>query len=107
MHEPADRIDIRQKLAAESGVLTWTELQRHFARGAVIVVQEGLDLLAVAEAMARDETARLRDWLAAGQVRRVDDALARQWAPANPAFRAVVVAPWVLVQERVAKPALH
>jgi len=49
------------KLAAETGTLCWTELQRHFARGAVVVVSSRLALLDVAQAMARDDKAALAD----------------------------------------------
>ncbi|MFM2006615.1 MAG: hypothetical protein RLZZ09_2270 [Pseudomonadota bacterium] len=87
------------KLAAESGVITWPELQRHFARGVVVVVSPPLDLLGVAAAMARDDTVMLGDWMQSSYVLRATDEQARQWELAQPALKAVVVAPWVLVQE--------
>jgi hypothetical protein len=88
-----------EKLAAESGVIAWPELQRHFARGVVVVVSPPLDLLEVAAAMARDDAPMLGDWMQSSRVLRATYEQARQWEMAQPALRAVVVAPWVLVQE--------
>jgi len=38
--------------------------------------------------------------MATGKVAKVDDATAADWHSRNPALWAVVVAPWILVQER-------
>jgi len=91
--------DSLEKLAAESGVISWPELQRHFARGVVVVVSPPLDLLEVAAAMARDDAATLGNWMQSSRVLRATDEQARHWQTAQPDLRAVVVAPWVLVQE--------
>lgn len=88
------------KLAAETGTLRWSELQRHFARGVVVVVSPRLALLDVAQAMARDERTILAVWLREGLVTRATDEEARGWQMTEPEFLAVVVAPWVVVQER-------
>jgi hypothetical protein len=90
---------LQEKLAEESGTLRWAELQRHFARGAVIVVADRLDLLEVAQAMARDDHAALAGWLAAGLVNRATDDQARAWQAADAELAAVVVAPFVVVRE--------
>ena len=100
-----DTHDIPAQLAAETGVLSWPELQRHFARGVVVVVADGLDLLTVAAAMARDDAAALSDWMQRGQVQRATDAHARHWSTAAVGLRAVVVAPWVVVQTLDSDPA--
>lgn len=89
----------REKLAEELGIVGWAELQRHFARGVVVVVSPRLDLLEVALALALDNKALVSDWLDTGQVARVSDTLARTWSATRPELQAVVVAPWVVVQE--------
>ncbi len=91
--------DSIERLAAESGVIAWPELQRHFARGVVVVVVEPLALLEVAAAMANDDATRLGAWMQTRRVVRATDEHARQWELARPDLNAVVVAPWVLVQE--------
>lgn len=86
-------------LHEESGELAWRELLPHFARGAVVRVAPGLDLIAVAEAFREDDSARVGSWMRSGAVARASDDDARRWTRVEPVFRAIVVAPWVLAQE--------
>ena len=75
--EAALREQLRTKLNAETGKLTWAELERHFARGAVIKVAGELDLVAVAEAVAEDHKDAVEDWMKRGVVAHPDVADAR------------------------------
>ncbi len=95
---------LRAKLNADTGQLDWRELERHFARGVVIRVAAGVDLLEVALAMARDDAATLRVWLEEGRVAHASAAEAGLWHASGSRFWAVVVAPWVLVQEVAGHP---
>lgn len=95
------------KLLGETATITWQELQPFFARGSVLCVASGLDLVGVAEALAEDVKERVGQWLASGELRRMDVAEAEDFQARDPQLWAVVVAPWVLVQERAAVPALH
>ena len=90
--------DLRHKLNFETGRLSWPELQRHFARGVVIVVANGLDLLEVAVKLSEDDKAQFESWVSSNQIWRANDQDALQWQETNPHFWSVVVAPWVLVQ---------
>lgn len=91
--------ELRCRLNGETGKLSWNELERHFARGVLIRVAPGLDLVEVAAAMVRDDKAAIESWLADGRIARAsaEDALA--WNARRSVFWAVVTAPWVLVQE--------
>jgi hypothetical protein len=89
----------RDALAQERGSLTWPELERHFARGVVVVVDPTLDLLDVAQAMARDERETFATWMGQGLVLQAQDAHARAWQASSQTLEAIVVAPWVLVSE--------
>lgn len=80
-------------------MLTWLELQRHFARGVVLVAESTLDFLDVATALAGDDVESTSAWMRAGLLHKATDNDARRWVEAQATFRAVVVAPWVLVQE--------
>lgn len=95
MHEQ----EWRSRLASETGEIGWPELQRHFARGVVIHLSAGLDLIEVARALEQDDGSAVAAWMAAGQLARASDQHARQWDVSLPRLRAIVVAPWVLVQE--------
>lgn len=95
------------KLLGETAPIAWQELQPFFARGVVLWVAAGLDLIAVALAVAEDDKASIAAWLAAGQVNALSAAQAEDLLARDPPLWAVVVAPWVLVQERGARSELH
>jgi hypothetical protein len=95
------------KLLGETAAISWQELQPFFARGAVLRVEGTLDLVAVAEALAEDDKRRITQWLASGELRKLSVLDAEDYLARDPQLWAVVVAPWVLVQERVAEPVLH
>lgn len=92
---------LRAQLNAETGKLSWKELERHYARGVVIKVAVGLDLVNVAAHIVRDDKPTVEAWLASGQVARASSDDARSWHDRDATLWAVVAAPWVLVQEAV------
>jgi hypothetical protein len=65
----------------------------------VVVVDSGLDLLDVAEAMVRDDREIFSGWMATGLVQQAQDIHARRWEGSLQTLEAIVVAPWVLVSE--------
>ena len=91
---------LRAKLNGETAKISWADMQRHYARGVVVSVAGALDLLDVAVAMAQDDGAAISRWMQAGQMGKVSDGQARDWLARDPVLWSVVVAPWVLVQER-------
>lgn len=93
-----DNEALQAKLNAETAKLRWAELEPHFARGAVIVVDTGLDLVQVARRVVADDEAAVAAWLESGQLRRAESEDAQDWSQRNPELWAVVTAPWVLVQ---------
>lgn len=94
-----DNETLHRKLNLETGRLSWPELQRHFARGVVITLDPELDLVEVAARFAEDDREHVGAWLEQGRISRASDADARRWSGSSPDFWAIVVAPWVLVQE--------
>jgi len=89
----------QQQLNLETGQLHWQELQRHFARGVVITVNNELDLVEVAFKFTRDDKETIETWLDKKLVSRASDDDAKHWEKTNASFWAIVVAPWVIVQE--------
>ena len=98
MTEPAEIL--RAKLNGETAKVSWAEMQRHHARGVVVWVDGKLDLVDVAVAMARDDGVAVNLWMQASQLSKVKDEQASDWIRRDPVLWSVVVAPWVLVQER-------
>jgi len=94
--------DLIAELHAQTARVTWPELERHYARGVVVRVAPELDLIAVGRDFAADDRASVEAALTAGTVARLESGEARRWAEESPELWALVVAPWVLVQERPA-----
>lgn len=92
------------KLLGETARIDWDALQPFFARGALLWVGPSLDLVEVAIAVAEDEHAKVAAWLATGEVEKLSSTTAQGYATSTPVLWAVVVSPWVLIQERAVGP---
>lgn len=88
------------KLLGETAQIGWAELQPFFARGVLLLAAAEADLPAMAEALAEDDRARVAAWLESGALCRVEPAQAEDFLARDPQLWAVVVAPWVVIQER-------
>ncbi|GIZ11303.1 hypothetical protein NCCP436_07190 [Pseudomonas sp. NCCP-436] len=95
------------KLLGETAAIRWQELQPFFARGALLWVDGQADLIAVAQAVASDDRDQVAEWMAQGVLGRLEDGRAEDLLQRDPQLWAVVVAPWVLVQERALQETLH
>ncbi len=90
----------QQDINRQTARVCWQELETHFARGVVIAVDSDLDLVEVATCFANDDKVAVEQWINDGRVRHLGMATARDWGERDPELWAVVVAPWVVVQER-------
>ncbi|WP_333983043.1 DUF2288 domain-containing protein [Ectopseudomonas khazarica] len=95
------------KLLGETAAITWQELQPFFARGALLWVDGAQDLVAIAQAVAENDQAKVAEWMNQGLLSKLEDAQAEDLLTRDPQLWAVVVAPWVLVQERAGQSMLH
>ncbi|TCT21923.1 DUF2288 domain-containing protein [Thiobaca trueperi] len=94
-HEELERIRLNQETAR----IPWLELQRFFAQGRVIRVQDGLDLIEIARLIACDDAPSIAREVSHGTVAPVSDEQARRWFETQASLWAVVIKPWILVQE--------
>jgi hypothetical protein len=100
MEAPEDRGGaVRARVNLETSQIAWKDLQRYFASGAALAVADDLDLVEVAFQMAEDNAMQIRQWIAAGKFGKVTDEQAGEWFEADALLWAVVVSPWVLVQQ--------
>lgn len=90
---------LRAKLNNETAKIRWHELQRFYAQGKVLQVDPALDLVDVACQFASDNVEQCEKWQVANQVVPVSDTTALGWYDVNELLWAVVVAPWILVQQ--------
>lgn len=89
----------REKVNLETSHIAWKELQRFFANGAAVFVASDLDLVDVAYQFSIDNKDQVALWMQANQLALVSDQQATDWFEANAEVWAVVVKPWILVQE--------
>ena len=90
---------LKAKLNLETAQVAWTELQRFFAQGSVIWVDESLDLIEVAQLVAQDDTETVRAWMEDKLLAPVRVEQAKCWLSEDTWLWSVVVRPLILVQE--------
>lgn len=90
---------LREEIHAETSKIAWSELQRFFAAGKAVYVSVDLDLIEVAIQICNDNSDQVRQWMETGKIAPVLDDQAKCWIDADATVWAVVVKPWVLVQD--------
>lgn len=88
------------KINLETAQISWKELERFFAGGMVISVDDSIDMIHVAQLMASDDVKAVSDMLEKKKIQKVTDDQARIWSDSDATLWAVVVKPWILVQQR-------
>jgi hypothetical protein len=97
--KPEKDTELRDKVNRETARLPWTELLKHFAAGNVVWVANSLDLVDVAVRISHDDKENIGKWMSAGLLGKVNDEQAQNWLDTNAQVWAVVVSPFVLVQQ--------
>ena len=97
----ADKLNalLKQDILSETAKIAWSELQRFFAAGKAIHVSVDLDLVEVALQISNDNSEVIKRWMDNDQLASVSDDQARYWIDSDATVWAVVVKPWVLVQD--------
>lgn len=90
---------VREKVNLETSQIAWKQLQRFFANGSTVFVAADLDLIEVAYQFTINNKAQVEQWLQKQQIALVSDQQALTWFEKDVQVWAVVVKPWILVQE--------
>ena len=99
MNESNGNAIAREKVNLETSRIPWNELQRFFASGSAVFVASSLDLVEVAHQFSIDNKQQVAEWLEAHLVELVSDQQALEWLEVDAEVWAVVVKPWILVQQ--------
>jgi hypothetical protein len=89
-----------QKLDKYVGEVSWEYLEPHFQSGSLIYIDNSLCIKDVGQALAKDDTKKVKQWLRAGDALKPGQAHAKYWNEANSTFIALVVSPFVIIQEK-------
>lgn len=93
--------DLRDELKETVDEAEWDWLMPHEERGAVIVVAEGLDLVEVGVAIANDNVTSVQHWIGECLIYKPSDEQKAVWNQnQEKRFNALIVQPYVLVQEK-------
>lgn len=85
-----------EKLAKFMGEVDWGYLKPHFERDCLFFVDPELEMTAVGEAMAKDDSAAVTGWLKSGELVKIEGIHAFQWEGTETQFEALVISPFVL-----------
>ncbi len=96
--DPTDTELLRANINNETSQIHWNELQRFFAGGWLIYINNNANLLEVAVAFSQDDKETVSKWLTSGEVAKVTDEQAKMWHEQDTVFWSTVVKPWVLIQ---------
>jgi hypothetical protein len=92
----------QQKLHSETALMHWADLQKFFAQGKILYVDNSLDLVEMAVLFADDLADELAPHLLSELIVQPSNQLAKRWYDAKVELWTVVVAPYVLVQQQQA-----
>lgn len=91
------------KLIGETSIIEWKALEKFFAKGELLWVDSSLDLIEAAQAVSQDEAPKVAAWMASGTLNKLSDSQALDFSARDPLLWAVVVSPWIMIQERAQK----
>ena len=91
------------KLLGETSTIEWKALEKFFAKGEVLWIAPELDLIEAAQALSQDEAEKVAAWMASGSLSKVSASQALDFVERDPELWAVVVTPWIMIQERAQK----
>jgi len=92
--------DLRAELADAVDQAEWDWLKQHVQRDVVVVVAEGLDLIDVGVAIANDNATSIQHWIEEQLIAKPSVEQMAVWnSDRTKRFHALIVQPYVLVQE--------
>lgn len=89
---------LREKLATELYSAYWRDLSAHALRDTVFLVGSTVEILDAGEALAANDTDKVRQWIADGSLSRPSREQLDTWQPGK-IFACLIVQPFVLIQE--------
>lgn len=89
----------RQELQQECAAISYSEIERFFAKGMLVLVANDANIIDVALQVQADDTKALELLISQKKVIRVHDEHAIKWSQENSQLLAVTAVPWLLVQE--------
>jgi hypothetical protein len=102
MKEDANNpVSTLQNLHEQTALIAWKDLQVFFAQGVVMWVDEDRDLVEIGTFIVDDQAKKIEALIASTKLAAVSNVQAKNWFERDASLWSLVVAPFVLVQERL------
>ncbi len=95
-----ENVTASDALNLQTAQIPWLELQRSYAQGRVIAVRSDLDLVQIAAQLVENDTDSVESLIRQNAIMFASDEQALKWFEKDAQLWAVVVTPWVLVQDK-------
>lgn len=93
-----EQLTLKEKLNLETAKISWKELELFFAKGNLLTVSAGQNLIDVAEQIASDKQNEIESLILSKNIEFATPSWVRENCSENPTLWAVVVAPYVVCQ---------
>lgn len=90
-----DNLLLADKFKQEIGTVSWSWLRPHEKHKILFLVAVELDLIEVAVAVAKDETAQVKSWLDNGSLQQPTLKQVAEWEKSGGLFSGIIVKPYV------------
>ena len=99
LEQQSEEQELIARLNSETAKIDWHDLQTHYAAGNVLGISAKADLIKVAIEFNRDNATQIQQWLADSSLFEISDQQATEWYEKNQQLWALVIPPFVLVQQ--------
>ncbi len=99
LEQQTEEQELIARLNSETAKIAWHDLQTHYAAGNVLGIAADADLIKVAIEFNRDNATQIQQWLADSSLFEISDQQATDWYENNQELWALVIPPFVLVQQ--------
>ncbi|AOE49883.1 DUF2288 domain-containing protein [Kangiella sediminilitoris] len=92
------REEMVAKLNGETAVVAWKEIERFFAKGNMLLIDQELDLINVAADLSLDNAEEIKPLIDSEKIQRMPMEFVKENCKPETEFWTVVVAPYILSQ---------
>lgn len=90
--------ELIMKLNGETAVVAWKEIERFFAKGNLLLIEQGVDLINCAADLSLDNAEAIKPLIDSEKIQRMPVEFVKDNCQPETEFWSVVVAPYVLAQ---------
>ncbi|MHC9510649.1 DUF2288 domain-containing protein [Kangiella sp. M94] len=90
--------ELIMKLNGETAIVAWKEIERFFAKGNLLLIDQGVDLINCAADLSLDNAEAIKPLIDSEKIQRMPVEFVKENCQPETEFWSVVVAPYILAQ---------